>query len=78
MWGPAATHMWRSPDHSCTPHACSLQDTQLTDACAKHLVGLLEHNPTLTVLDVSENRIGDAGAEALARGLRMNVKLHTL
>jgi len=36
---------------------------------------LLNNNPVLTSLDVSNNRIGDAGAASIAEGLEHNMML---
>lgn len=42
---------------------------------ANVLIRALGTNPKLTVLDISGNAIGDAGAKMLAKALRVNTRL---
>ncbi|XP_015770189.1 PREDICTED: uncharacterized protein LOC107348655 isoform X2 [Acropora digitifera] len=52
--------------------------SNIDDAIAAELAGMLKENLTLTSLHLFHNQIGDVGADALAKGLKENSTLTSL
>ena len=55
-----------------------MSDNELEDSFAKELAEAMKTNCTLEVILLESNRIGDAGAEALAAGLQHAKRLNTI
>ncbi|XP_072894814.1 NACHT, LRR and PYD domains-containing protein 3-like [Hemitrygon akajei] len=58
----------RNPE--CKIQKLGLRDVGLTDSGAEDLVSALSTNPSLTVLDLSENKLGDSGVKLVSAALR--------
>ncbi|XP_067835983.1 NACHT, LRR and PYD domains-containing protein 3-like [Heptranchias perlo] len=58
----------RKPD--CKLQTLWLRANDLTDSCTKDLVSALSTNRSLTVLDLSKNKLGDSGVKLLSAALR--------
>uniref|UniRef100_K7FTD3 NACHT, LRR and PYD domains-containing protein 3 n=1 Tax=Pelodiscus sinensis TaxID=13735 RepID=K7FTD3_PELSI len=50
--------------------ACGLRCCHLTSACCEDLVSALKTNPSLKELDLSGNKLGEAGIKLLCKGLK--------
>ncbi|XP_067835964.1 NACHT, LRR and PYD domains-containing protein 3-like [Heptranchias perlo] len=58
----------RNPD--CKIQKLGLWGNHLTDSCTEDLVSALSKNRSLTVLDLSDNKLGDSGVKLLSAALR--------
>ncbi|XP_072893752.1 NACHT, LRR and PYD domains-containing protein 3-like [Hemitrygon akajei] len=58
----------RNPE--CKILKLGLRDVSLTDSGVEDLVSALRTNPSLTELDLSENKLGDSGAKLVSAALR--------
>ncbi|XP_072892094.1 NACHT, LRR and PYD domains-containing protein 3-like isoform X3 [Hemitrygon akajei] len=58
----------RNPE--CKIQKLGLRDVGLTDSGAEDLVSALSTNPSLTVLDLSDNKLGDSGVKLVSAALR--------
>ncbi|XP_072893338.1 NACHT, LRR and PYD domains-containing protein 3-like [Hemitrygon akajei] len=58
----------RNPE--CKIQRLGLVDVGLTDSGAEDLVSILSTNPSLTVLDLSYNKLGDSGVKLVSAALR--------
>ncbi|XP_067833840.1 NACHT, LRR and PYD domains-containing protein 3-like [Heptranchias perlo] len=58
----------RNPD--CKIQELGLRDNDLTDSCTEDLVSALKKNRSLTVLNLSYNKLGDSGVKLLSAALR--------
>ncbi|XP_052022070.1 capping protein, Arp2/3 and myosin-I linker protein 2 isoform X4 [Apodemus sylvaticus] len=64
-------------DDDCPLQSLSVAESRLRQG-ASVLIRALGTNPKLTVLDISGNAIGDAGAKMLAKALRVNTRLRSV
>ncbi|XP_031197066.1 capping protein, Arp2/3 and myosin-I linker protein 2 isoform X2 [Mastomys coucha] len=64
-------------DDDCPLQSLSVAESRLKQG-ASVLIRALGTNPKLTVLDISGNAIGDAGAKMLAKALRVNTRLRSV
>ncbi|XP_076771894.1 capping protein, Arp2/3 and myosin-I linker protein 2 isoform X3 [Arvicanthis niloticus] len=64
-------------DDDCPLQSLSVAESRLKQG-ANVLIRALGSNPKLTVLDISGNAIGDAGAKMLAKALRVNTRLRSV